>query len=131
MAEVYRRVKGMKIGEVIARCDDAQAGLRDESLRRALVAEAVLREHRYEGDSKIRLEHGLAENRIDWFVVLDDTRGLLAAMTIEYGRRAYRIGARQADEVPYGKDRNGNEVGAMKGIHPLGIAFGLEEREHF
>lgn len=128
MAEVYRKVKGRKVSEIIARSRDAQRGLRDEVFQRALRAEAVLREHRNEGHSRIVMEH----ESIDWLVALDDTRGLSAAMSIEKGRRRYTIGPRTEDVPAHGKDRLGREVGHMEGVRPLGIAFGLpDDREVF
>ncbi|MFI5840549.1 hypothetical protein ACIA8K_12655 [Catenuloplanes sp. NPDC051500] len=43
------------------------------------------------GHASIRLERGDNEyGHVDWYVVLDDTRGLHAALSIEYGHGSYK-----------------------------------------
>lgn len=126
MADVYRRANGKKVEEIIAQTADCRAGLRKEVEARAAVARSVLAAHRHEGHSEINLEEG----DIDWFVALDDTRGLSAAMSIEKGRRRYTIGPRTTDVPEHGKDSIGRDVAHMVGIRPLGKAFNLpDDRE--
>jgi hypothetical protein len=48
-----------------------------------IYAEALLRTHRKDGDSKIEL----GEGQVDWSLSLNDEAGDMAAAAIEYGRR--------------------------------------------
>ena len=43
--------------------------------------------HKHEGHAFIDIEHG----KVDWYVILNDTRGQLAALSIEYGRSPYIV----------------------------------------
>ncbi|WNV90310.1 DUF5403 family protein [Umezawaea sp. Da 62-37] len=82
MAEVYRRVGRHKIEKLIALHRTVQDDLDDIALGRAGNAEAGLAAHRHEGHAQISIEVG----DIDRYVVLDDERGLMAALSIEFGR---------------------------------------------
>lgn len=82
MAEVYRRVNGMKIEKTIALTMDVQAALMEETMEIAGRAEVFLAQHRDKGDSFIEIESG----RVDRYVTLNDLRGMAAAMSIEYGK---------------------------------------------
>lgn len=82
MAEVFRRVGGRKLTKIIANHEDVQFALGQAAGQIAGRARSVLAAHRYEGDAKIDTARG----KVDHYVVLDDTAGLSAAMTIEFGR---------------------------------------------
>lgn len=84
MAFVYDRVNGRKLEQLIALHQDVQTRIDDEALFAAQKAEALLLSHKHSGASRIEV----AKGKIDSYVVLDDLRGLEAAMTIEYGRKA-------------------------------------------
>lgn len=104
MAEVYRKVGGKKIEKVIALHKDAQDSLERHALTAGMKAEAKLAQHRHDGHARIVVE----EADVDRWVILDDERGLAAAMSIEYGRNP---------------DENGK--GGMKGLFILHEATGL------
>lgn len=112
MAEVFRRANGMKLTKVIALHIDVQRELDLQAEKYGVRAEAILdaRAQHRTGTSRIAVESG----DVDRYVILDDTRGLRAAMTIEYGRQAH--GA---------PDEEAPEAGAMVGLFPLHDAFGL------
>ena len=83
MAEVYRRASnGMKVTKVIALHKVTQWSLGVHRDVIAARARAILASHRHDGHAKI----DTADGRVDKYVVLDDTRGLSAAMSIEFGR---------------------------------------------
>lgn len=96
MATVDRRIlegpgKGLAIQKAMGMTQEVQDRLQLEAELGAFRAEANLAIARSKpgydirgGHSSIKVERG----RIDRYVVLDDTRGLGAAMTIEYGRKA-------------------------------------------
>lgn len=109
MAEVFNRVRGMKLERAMALTREAQGAITEQAHFRAMKAEGLLNhtpKHRT-GDSKITMEHG----DVDWHVVLDDELGLQHALTIEYGRKAY--------EDP----ETGEEKGAMEGLFILHKSF--------
>jgi hypothetical protein len=96
MIEVYSRVEKPgggteKLVKFLAKTPAVQRELQDQADRiaaRARIALAEIREDEdYTGDhhSEIKVERG----RIDRYVHLDDTRGQFAALSIEFGRRAY------------------------------------------
>lgn len=94
MAEVYRKVKsgmgaGREIQQAMGLVRVVQDRLELEATEGGYRAEANLAIHRNSGNSQIKVEHG----KIDWYVVLDDERGLKAAMSIEYGRKAAKATA--------------------------------------
>ena len=72
----------MKLTKLIAHHVDVQDGLSDQQEQMAARARAVLAAHRHDGHAQITTESGI----IDKYVSLDDTRGLGAAMSIEFGR---------------------------------------------
>lgn len=111
MADVFRAVNGRKLTKIIALHETVQHRLDDIVLERAVVAEAILRSHEHTGASRITVEEG----KIDRYVVLDDTRGQEAAMSIEYGRKI--------------KDEHGNVVGRTTPVRALHDAFGLGDRQ--
>lgn len=84
MSEVYHRVGGRKTEKFLAMLPEVQDNLERRARTRALKAAIILKQHRYSGDSFIEVLHG----KIDWHIVLNDTRGQRAAMTIEFGRTA-------------------------------------------
>lgn len=98
MATLY--VKGKTFNGDIAALDFVVAAVANEARERAAIARGVLGAHRHQGHSRITVTHG----DIDSFVNLDDTRGQLAAVTIEFGRtgtrgrggRSIGVGALQA-----------------------------------
>lgn len=107
-AEVFRRVKGRKLEEIIAHTPEAQGKLDMVARSRAQRARAVLAAHRYQGFAKITVEKvaNLKYGLTDRFVILDDEADLKAALTIEYGRKP-----------------NARGKGEMQAIRPLRSAF--------
>ena len=84
MAEVYRHVNGQKLERFIATLPEVQRPLRGLSNFMAAEARAELAKHRHSGDARITVE---GVDGIDWLITLNDERGQLASMSIEYGRR--------------------------------------------
>lgn len=107
MAVVYDSVRGMKIPEAIAHQADVQADLDRRGVEMGTKAEWLLAAHRQEGHARIEVEVG----DIDRHIILDDTRGVLAAMSIEFGRKANEEG-----------------TGEMRGLFILHTATGLPRR---
>lgn len=103
MATVYSRVNGDQIQRLIARHIDVQKELSEQAANGARRARAKLTSHRQDGDSFIEVEKG----HIDRYVVLNDTRGYGAAMSMEVGH--------------YVKTKDGLKW--VDGIHVLGDAF--------
>lgn len=68
--------------EMLAHHPDVQANLKRRASRVAERAAARHAAHRDTGDSYITLEHG----DVDWYIVLNDERGLEHAWNIEYGQ---------------------------------------------
>lgn len=83
MAVVYERVKGMPIVEAMAHQREVQADLDKRGKAMGAKAEWLLAGHRDQGHARILVEEG----DIDRHIILDDARGLDAAMSIEYGRK--------------------------------------------
>lgn len=86
MAVVYRKLGGRKLTKVIAVLDGVQAELEARAFQIGVRAEQELINHRQDGHARIDVEEG---KNTDYFVVLDDTRGLDAALSIEFGRAGY------------------------------------------
>lgn len=108
MAEVYATVNGKKLTRLIALHRTVQLRLESETLYAGQTAEAILRDAKEPTNTaQIAVETG----KIDKYVILDDTRGLLAAMTIEYGREGGNL------------DKNGKVVSRMEPVAPLHRAF--------
>lgn len=102
---------GVKLERLIAMHSDVQDAMDEHATFRGHVAAGLLEMNRFQDHSQISVERvpdelGFAD--MDRMVVLDDTRGLKAAMTIEFGRK-----------------KTGTNAG-MRGIAPLRKAFGLE-----
>jgi hypothetical protein len=113
MAVIYRRVGGRKLTKVIAMHRDVQLAIDEEAAKRAVIAEALLNtraKHRT-GTSTIDVDKG----DVDAYVVLDDTRGLHAALSIEYGRNA------EVQEI----DGEEVHIGAAEGLWVLHDAFDI------
>src|SRR5690606_38817710 len=80
----------LAVAEIYAWADDEYfaklPGVRAELARVAKQggarAEAILAAHHHEGHARIVVDSGV----LDWYVALDDTRGLQAALWIEFGR---------------------------------------------
>ena len=113
MAEVYRRVNGIPLEAVIASHKDAQDAMDTFTYAAALRAEVILRGAESEFHSEIKVEQAddMYSPMLSRLLVLDDTRGLKAAMSIEFGR----------------KDKNGR--GGMRAVAPLRQAVGIEVGE--
>lgn len=107
MAVVYKQVNGMKIAKLMAHQEDVQQELTDEAGARATKAEWLLAGHREAGHARIVVEVG----RVDRHIILDDDRGLGAAMSIEYGRKPF--------------NKRGQPQPAMTGTFVLHDATGL------
>lgn len=113
MAVVYSRIGGRKLTKVLATLRGVQRAVDDAAIEGAIRADGYLnsRSKTRTGTSTINLEKG----DVDSYVVLDDTRGLSAALSIEYGRAAQ---LRQT--------KNGVvEIGAAEGLWVLHDAFNL------
>lgn len=117
MANLYERASAggrtYKLVELVARHAVTQDGLASQTARVAHKATAVLVASRDNDHAKIRTDRG----RINHYVVLDDTDGRSAAMTIEYGRRGdtlYKKGPRKGQPVP-----------ASNAVAPLRLAMGM------
>ena len=82
MAEVDRNFHGRAFAEGLAYWEPVQGDLHDRATAMERIARSLLAQHRSEGHSFIELEHG----DVDYWVILNDTRGQQAAMSIEYGR---------------------------------------------
>ena len=109
MAEVFRNVGRFKIEDLSARVDEVQNELTEQSWRIGVRAEALLAEHKQDGHAQILLMDG----DIDQYVVLDDSRGMEAAMSIEFGRAGYI------------DPDTGEAYGAMEGLYILTRAASL------
>lgn len=82
MAYIYKGINGRKMTKVIAANDGVQRALDRIAGKETAIAAAILKTHRDSGDSRVYMESG----RVDRYVVLDDERGLLAALAILRGR---------------------------------------------
>jgi hypothetical protein len=85
VAEVWRRGdNGMLTVKIAALADETQDALGAHRDVIAARAAAILAAHHHSGDARIDTGDG----DVDKYVILDDSRGLGAAMTIEFGRSA-------------------------------------------
>lgn len=82
MADIRFTATDQAINRAAAMHRDTQADLKMRQEIGAEKAAAILKEHFYEGHSFI----DTSSSAPDHYVILDDTRGLLAAMSIEFGR---------------------------------------------
>lgn len=85
MALVYRKIGGRKMEKVIAVNDGVQYALEVRAFQIGVRAEQNLLNHRQDGHARIDIEEG----DVDLYVVLNDERGMDAAMSIEFGRAGY------------------------------------------
>lgn len=69
---------------VVAHLDEVDDAVQGFAVMRAARAAGNLSAHRTDGDAAINVER---VNAVEWGVFLDDTRGLGAAMSMEYGRK--------------------------------------------
>jgi len=81
-ARIYREVNGEKIEHFLASMPGTQAHLTATANAIGAKARSTLARHRHDGHSFIHVTRG----EIDRYVALNDERGQLAAMSIEYGR---------------------------------------------
>ena len=109
MAEVYLRINGRKLTRHIAGMPGVQYEIGRRTRHMAQHADAILAEHKHDGHSRIEVARG--RKRIDRYIILSDTRGLGAAMSIERGR----------------KEDTKSPWGPMEGIYPLARATGLPQ----
>jgi hypothetical protein len=84
VAKVERTVGRKTIEDFIALNDGVVHELDNRTFEIAVRAEALLAEHRMDGDASIDVERG----KTDRYVVLNDDAGQKHAMSIEYGRAA-------------------------------------------
>lgn len=82
MAYVNKKVAGRDIEDWIAYQKPVHDALKRKNKAIAGRAKVLLAQHHHEGDAYIATEHG----KLDYYTVLNDTRGQKAAMSIEYGR---------------------------------------------
>lgn len=114
LAEVFKFVGRDPIERLIANHETTQTELAKVASRRGKRAERHLKAHKHDGHSRITVETGLSDvnyGHIDHFVVLDDSRGQDAVLSIEFGRRP-----------------NSEGKGEMKPVKPLRTAFPELER---
>jgi hypothetical protein len=109
VAEVYRTIRGRELDDYIAHRRDVREAIRDEAHRRGEIAKSIHPHDEYHSFIEVK-RYG----KLDWWVVLNDTRGLSAAMSIEFGR---------------GPDENGK--GATSGAQTLHRAFELDIERTF
>jgi len=113
VADVYKRAQGRRAGQkvtkVIAVTSEAQDAVTHAARQLAERASAVLSAQRHSGDAFIEVEKG----KVDRYVVLNDTRGQSAAMTIEFGRQGGTT------------DRYGRPVSPMDPVAPLRLAASM------
>lgn len=74
-----------KVEETLARHADVRTELETRAWEIALRAEADLVAHKQDGHAQILLDYG----KKDIYVILDDSRGMDAAMSIEFGRAGF------------------------------------------
>lgn len=101
--EIYDRIQGKTLEHFIA--VKAKGHVYEVAQGRAQKASQVLANHRDQGHSKIVVDQG----DIDSYVVLDDTRGLGAALSIEFGH----------------EDKNGNYIPGPAPLHKAFPEWGL------
>jgi len=85
VAEIYERINGRKLTRHIAGMPGVQYEIGRRTQRMAQHADALLAEHHHDGHAKIETKRG--RKRIDRYLILSDTRGLGAALSIERGRK--------------------------------------------
>jgi hypothetical protein len=117
VAEVYASIQGAPFEDWLAHTRMVNDGVHTHAAQRATIAKRIHAEHRKEGHSYVELTKG---DRTDWFVNLNDERGLRAAMSIEFGR-----GASEPD------DPTAPALGQTRGTWTLHRAFGLPFDVHF
>jgi len=117
MASVPKRIadgylSGAKLTEVLAHHSTVSHELQRQARMAGTRASVMLAGHRQDGNARIGVEKG----DLDWYVFLDDERGLQAAMTIEYGRK----------DRPMGTPGYGiRDKGGMVGLFILHRAWGM------
>lgn len=111
MADIYRRVNGMKIERFLGKIGPVQRELEARAFEIGIRAETRLLEHRLEGHAQIKVD---TMDNIDWYVWLDDTNGDQAALSIEFGRAGWV-------DV-----ETGRVFGAMEGLFILTDAANLK-----
>lgn len=112
MAEIFRRVDGMVLEELVAHAEVVQDRLDFHAFDIAVRAEETLIEHRLEGHAAIEVSEG----DIDKYVWLNDEAGDEAAMSIEYGRAGYI------------DPETGAAWGQMDGLYVITDAAGLARK---
>lgn len=116
MAYVYKRFQGKQFEKGLAMFAPVQAMLGYATSGIAAKAKGNLAAHRHDGHSYIEIGKG----RIDRYVILNDTRGQAAAMSIEMGR---------GDRTP--EDPKEAARGGMDGLHILHRAAGIDVERTF
>ena len=112
MAVLYKNIKRMPWEKALGHVEEVQLALETRAWEIALRAEAALVEHKQDGHAFI----DMAKGDIDHYVILDDTKGLDAALSIEFGRAGYI-------------DPDTGEVyGAMEGLYILTNASNLPKK---
>jgi hypothetical protein len=108
VAEVYRSIQGKPFADWLAHTEMVDYGIRGHAMARAAIAAGILAGHRDQNHAHIEVE----KQKLDYHVMLNDERGLLAAMSIEFGRAGV-------------KNESTNEIeGGMDGLFVLHRAFG-------
>ncbi|QPB09923.1 hypothetical protein CPT_Sitrop_008 [Streptomyces phage Sitrop] len=120
MARIEHNIGRVPIEDFIARNDGVVHELDNRTFEIAVRAEALLAEHRLEGDASIDVERG----KYDRYVVLSDEAGQKHALSIEYGRAAgeYERRNKKTGEIET------VEYGAMDGLYILATASNLPKK---
>lgn len=127
MAEVFKRVNGVKIEKAMAELDGVQLDLAERSFEIYVRAEELLQAARDASPELVGRDRGLDPGvrvtwgqekdleygHLDWFVGLDDRASDFGAMSIEFGREDHLI-------APDGRTYGGHE-----GLYILTRAAGL------
>jgi hypothetical protein len=120
VAEIKHNIGRVPIEDFIARNDGVVHELDNRTFEIAVRAEALLLEHRLEGDASIDVERG----KYDRYVVLSDEAGQKHALSIEYGRAA---GEKEVRDPKTG-ETNTVSWGAMDGLYILATASNLPKK---
>uniref|UniRef100_A0AAU7GWH9 Tail completion or Neck1 protein n=1 Tax=Streptomyces phage Kamino TaxID=3158857 RepID=A0AAU7GWH9_9CAUD len=120
MAKINHNVGRKSIEDFIATNDGVVHELDNRTFEIAVRAEALLAEHRLEGDASIDIERG----KVDRYVVLSDEAGQKHALSIEYGRAA---GEKDVRNKKTGEMETVS-WGAMDGLFILATASNLPKK---
>ncbi|MFC4334085.1 DUF5403 family protein [Salininema proteolyticum] len=84
--ELYKAIGGKKLEKYIAYLPGVGEAMDSHVFEAKARADAELVEHRFQGHARVFTKKA----KLDRYLVLDDSRGLDAAMSIEFGRKESR-----------------------------------------